>query len=64
MRINGVQPASGIKRLELEIGDRVQYTIGDMDPNHKLEQILVLGVKKILEIVWIQIENVLMTIFH
>ena len=36
MRINGVQPASGIKRLELEIGDRVQYTIGDMDPESQI----------------------------
>lgn len=37
MRINGVEPESGLKRLQLEIGDRVQYTIGDMDPESQIE---------------------------
>ena len=36
MRINGVEPASNIRRVELQIGDKVQYTIGDMDPESNL----------------------------
>jgi len=36
MRINGVEPASTVKRVQLQIGDKVQYTIGDMDPESDL----------------------------
>ena len=36
MRINGVEPASDVNRVQLQIGDKVQYTIGDMDPESNL----------------------------
>ena len=36
MRVNGVEPAEDVNRVQLQIGDKVQYTIGDMDPETNL----------------------------
>ena len=36
MRVNGVEPSENVRRVQLQIGDRVQYTIGDMDPESDL----------------------------
>ena len=36
MRINGEEAATGTERIQLQIGDKVQYTIGDFDPETAL----------------------------
>ena len=32
LRVNGQEPGNNVTRIQLQIGDEVQYTIGDMDP--------------------------------